>query len=251
VLGDTGTSSLGTFQLYVNGDVYTENFQYECMLKDIDKGIYKCNFEFQNDLNNFMYVLKVKANTFKHFAIVTTKLTAANRKMKSLNETVSKDFNLKDSADAEENKEDLQTMEYKIELELVEEKPMTFLEIDAFNELRVNVTTKPYLLDGYSGEIGCTMPITKNQLLIAKESIIEKTTEEAKLIVAKQIINSNCFFVFQIKEMMMLFLNEQAKLEIAKASYFKIYDVGNYYQLNDVLKEEASIKELNDFINTQ
>lgn len=111
------------FKLYVNGNLYSDGYEYECMLKDIDKGIYKCNFEFQYELFDFMYVLKVKANTFSHFAIVKTKLTAANRKFKSLNETISKDFNFKDSTEAEINKEAIQQMEFKLELNLVEEKP--------------------------------------------------------------------------------------------------------------------------------
>ncbi len=221
------------------------------MLKDIDKGVYKCNFEFQYELFDFMYVLKVKANTFSHFAIVKTKLTAANRKFKSLNETISKDFNLKDSTEAEVNKDAIQQMEFRLKLNLVEEKAMTFVDVDAFNELRVSVTTKPNLLVGYNGKVGCTTPITTEQLAIAKQSIIEKPTEETKLIVAKQIALSNCFFVSQFKEIMTLFINDKAKLEIAKASYGRVYDVGNYYQLNDLFEEESSIKSWNDFLNAQ
>lgn len=128
---------------------------------------------------------------------------------------------------------------------------MTFVDIDAFNELRVPVITKPNLLVGYNGEVECTTPMTTGQLVIAKQSIIEKPTEETKLIVAKQIILYNCFFVSQLKEIMTLFISDKAKLEVAKASYGRVYDVGNCYQLNDLFEEESSIKIWNDFLNAQ
>ncbi len=247
------TSEEFPFKISVNGDLYSEDYEYDCILKDFDAGLYRLSFEFQYELYNFNYVLKIKSNTYKHFKIEKALLTKAERKMKSLNETISKDLNIKDEEEAEANKAMLKYTDYKLLLELVEEKPMTFVDMDAFEQLRVEVNQNKSLLPGYHGLIACTTPMGEDQFQQAKQSIENKNTEESRLLVAKQIIGLNCFFVHQLKTMAMLFETDEAKLEIARLAFNKTYDIGNYYQLSDVFEKEESIAELNAIIqaNTQ
>ena len=247
------TSAEFPFKISVNGDLYSEDYEYDCILKDFDAGLYRLSFEFQYELYNFNYVLKIKSNTYKHFKIEKALLTKAERKMKSLNETISKDLNIKDEEEAEANKAMLKYTDYKLLLELVEEKPMTFVDMEAFEELRVEVNQNRSLLPGYHGLIACTTPMAEDQFLQAKQSIESKNTEESRLLVSKQIISLNCFFVHQLKAMAMLFETDEAKLEIARTAFNKTYDIGNYYQLSDVFEKEESIAELNAIIqaNTQ
>ncbi len=105
-------------------------------------------------------------------------------------------------------------------------------------------------LPGYEGDVGCQVPISKSEFESMKRSIGSKTFEESKLTLAKQVINSNCLFAQQVKEIMMLFTYEDSKLDYAKHAYSRTYDIGNYYKVNDAFTFESSIEELNDFINS-
>ena len=83
-----------------------------------------------------------------------------------------------------------------------------------------------------------------------KQSISSKSFEDSKLTMAKQVLNSNCLFSSQVKEIMMLFSFEDTRLELAKAGYGNTYDIGNYYKVNDAFTFESSIDELNAYINS-
>jgi hypothetical protein len=112
------------------------------------------------------------------------------------------------------------------------------------------VTTTPVVyLPGYTGPIGCPMPVDQSQFMSMKQSISSKSFEDSKLTVAKQIVGSNCLLCSQVKEIMMLFDFESTRLEFAKFAYIYTYDIGNYYQLNDAFEFESSIDELNKYIN--
>jgi len=106
-----------------------------------------------------------------------------------------------------------------------------------------------YVLPGYSGPVGCPMPMSPESFTTAKQSISSKSFEDSKLTIAKQIINNNCLLCSQVKDIMMLFGFEDTRLEFAKMAYKHTFDIGNYYQLNDAFKFESSIDDLNQYIN--
>jgi hypothetical protein len=108
-----------------------------------------------------------------------------------------------------------------------------------------------YVLPGYSGPTGCPMPLSSKEFSDVKASISSKTFDDTKLTIAKQVIGSNCLLCSQVKEIMLLFTFEDTRLELAKYGYGYTYDIGNYYKLNDAFTFEASIEELNTFINSQ
>lgn len=104
-------------------------------------------------------------------------------------------------------------------------------------------------LPGYSGAVGCPIPMSPQAFASAKQSIASKTFEDSKLTLAKQIMNTNCLLSSQVKEIMLLFTFEDTRLQLAKYAYGYTYDIGNYYQLNDAFTFESSIDELNAYIN--
>jgi hypothetical protein len=104
-------------------------------------------------------------------------------------------------------------------------------------------------LPGYSGPVGCAVPMSQQAFASAKQSIASKTFEDSKLTLAKQIMNTNCLLSSQVKEIMLLFTFEDTRLQLAKYAYGYTYDIGNYYQLNDAFTFESSIDELNAYIN--
>lgn len=108
--------------------------------------------------------------------------------------------------------------------------------------------TDHYVMPGYSGTVGCPWPMAPNDFESAKRSIAEKSFEDSKLTIAKQIIGSNCIISSQVKEIMMLFNFEETRLDFAKYAYKYTYDINNYYKVNDAFTFESSIEELNEHI---
>lgn len=108
-------------------------------------------------------------------------------------------------------------------------------------------TNTDYVMPGYSGVYGCRHPMSPADFESAKQSIKSKGFDESRLILAKQIIGSNCLLCSQIKELMGLMSFEETKLELAKFSWHHNLDKGNYYKLNDAFSFESSIEELNNY----
>lgn len=79
----------------------------------------------------------------------------------------------------------------------------------------------------------------------ATKSILARSTVEGKILSAKQIIGNNCLSVLQVKTIVKLFEGDETRLDIAKYAYNTTIDKGNYYKLNEVFTNEASIDELN------
>lgn len=118
------------------------------------------------------------------------------------------------------------------------------------NDAVVTKEPEAYHMAGYSGKIGCPWPMSDSDFNSAKSSIGSKDFEESKMTTAKQVCNSKCFTVAQVKEVMGLFSFEQSKLDFAKYAYTHTYDVGNYYQVNDAFGFESSIDDLNQYIQS-
>jgi hypothetical protein len=113
-----------------------------------------------------------------------------------------------------------------------------------------NNNNSTYVLQGYNGIYGCPAPMSGSDFQTAKNSITSKGFDESRLILAKQIIGSNCLLCKQIKDLMQLMSFEETKLELAKFAWHHNLDKGNYYQLNDAFGFESSIEELNQYIQT-
>jgi hypothetical protein len=109
-------------------------------------------------------------------------------------------------------------------------------------------TPPPSYLPGYSGPVGCPMPMSPNDFSGVKGSISSKSFEDSKLQIAKQVCGSNCLLSSQVREIMQLFSFEDSRLDFAKFAYGHTYDLGNYYKVNDAFQFESSIDELNRFI---
>ncbi|MFN5324596.1 MAG: DUF4476 domain-containing protein, partial [Bacteroidota bacterium] len=100
---------------------------------------------------------------------------------------------------------------------------------------------------GYTGPIGCPMPMPPSEFEGMKKTISSKSFEDSKMSIAKQVINSNCLTSQQVKEVVSLFTFEENKLEFAKYAYTRTYDISNYYKINDAFTFESSIEELNEY----
>ena len=106
-------------------------------------------------------------------------------------------------------------------------------------------------VDGYSGPVGCPMPMSHEDYEGAKRTISGKDFENDKLTIAKQIASSNCLTAGEVKGIMALFTFEDSKLDFAKFAYIHTYDKGNYYKVNDSFQFSSSTDALNQYINSQ
>ncbi len=110
---------------------------------------------------------------------------------------------------------------------------------------------EPYRMPGYTGPIGCAMPMSGTEFADAKKSIEDKPFEETKLTMAKQIGRDRCFSTDQVKSIMGVFSFEESKLDFAKWAYERTHDKGNYYKVNDAFNFSSSIDELNEHIQSR
>lgn len=105
-----------------------------------------------------------------------------------------------------------------------------------------------FVMPGYNGPVGCPWPMNDQDFMQAKQTIASKNFEDSKLSIAKQVINSNCLFSKQVREIMLLFSFEDTRLDLAKYAYGYTYDTGNFFTVNDAFQFESSVDELNDYI---
>lgn len=108
----------------------------------------------------------------------------------------------------------------------------------------------PAAVPGYSGPVGCPVPMSQNDFQRLKTTIDSKSFEDSKLTIAKQVLNNNCLVTSQVKEIMLLFSFEASRLDFAKHAYGFTYDIGNYFLVNDAFTFESSIDDLNNYIGS-
>jgi hypothetical protein len=106
-----------------------------------------------------------------------------------------------------------------------------------------------YYVPGYTGAIGCSMPMDNNAFDRAKNTIKNNSFESDMLSTSKQVASNNCLTVNQVVEIIELFSFESTKLEFAKFAYRYTYDIGNYYEVNNAFTYSSSKQELNNYIN--
>ncbi|HRH67212.1 MAG TPA: DUF4476 domain-containing protein [Bacteroidia bacterium] len=104
-------------------------------------------------------------------------------------------------------------------------------------------------VSGYTGPVGCPMPMAPGDFSSMKETIRTKDFENTKLTIAKQVLQNNCLTASQVREVLSLFDFENTKLEYAKYAYDHTYDIGNYYKVNDAFEFESSVDDLNKYIS--
>lgn len=110
---------------------------------------------------------------------------------------------------------------------------------------------EPYRMPGYTGPVGCDMPMSSAEFDDVKKSIESKGFEESKMTMVKQIGRDRCFSVDQVKGIMGLFSFEESKLDFAKFAYDRVHDKGNFYKVNDAFSFESTIDELNEYIQSR
>jgi hypothetical protein len=111
--------------------------------------------------------------------------------------------------------------------------------------------TQVVYVTGYSGKIGCPVPMSSGDFQSFKSTVESKSFEDSKLTISKQVLQNNCLTSAQVREVMKMFSFEDTRLQFAKFAYGHTYDIGNYYKVNDAFQFESSIDDLNGYISGQ
>jgi hypothetical protein len=97
----------------------------------------------------------------------------------------------------------------------------------------------------------CSYAMSSAEFDEAISSVESKTFEDDKFIVAKQICKANCMTSAQVRDMNKVFDFEDTKLDFAMFAYDYVYDVNNYYKVNDSFGFEMTIDELDEYLETK
>lgn len=82
----------------------------------------------------------------------------------------------------------------------------------------------------------------------ALDMIDDKTYDDDKVAIAKQIAKTNCLTAQQIKKIMKTMVYDDGRLEFAKYAYSYSYDPQNYFLVNDAFTYRSNVEELNKYI---
>ncbi len=102
----------------------------------------------------------------------------------------------------------------------------------------------PQYVQGYTGRIGCPMPMGPQDFELAKQTLSSTAFESTRLEVAKQIAGSNCLTSSQVRELVGLFTFESNRLDLAKYAFSRTYDVDNYHVVSQAMGYSSSQSEL-------
>ena len=120
----------------------------------------------------------------------------------------------------------------------------TIEEVISTDYLDLNSVSK------YKGKVGCPFAITMDQFDEVKKIIENKEDEEVRYSTAKQLIATNCMFVWHVREILLIFEEEIKKVDLAKYAYSYTHDIESYKLLSDIFNYESSVEELFEYIST-
>ncbi len=126
------------------------------------------------------------------------------------------------------------------------------ININIHNNVTGNPAMSVMYVPDYNGPVGCTPPVTEERFGNMLQAIDKQSFEDSKLRVAKQIIKQNdCMTVNQLVQILRLFDFDQNKLKLAKYAYHYIYDLENFYKVNNVFEFESNVQALDKYIQSQ
>ncbi|HMQ80828.1 MAG TPA: DUF4476 domain-containing protein [Ignavibacteria bacterium] len=104
--------------------------------------------------------------------------------------------------------------------------------------------------DQYSATDECRYKVMKkDDFKDLKSTINNRNFESYNSTIVKSAIDNNYFTSEQVVELLRYFTFEDTKLEIAKYSYKKVCDQGNFFKVYDAFDFESSVTELKNYIS--
>lgn len=96
----------------------------------------------------------------------------------------------------------------------------------------------------------CNQPLSFQQFQQRYRQIKGRTTDQSKLQLANQLVKSYCFSSEQIKEIALLFDDDNYRLQFAQAAYNNTTDKDNFYEVYDAFIYYSNVFRLHDFVSS-
>ncbi len=114
-------------------------------------------------------------------------------------------------------------------------------------------TTVPSLQSARSTSIrgNCAGLTNQSTYQQARKTIAEKSFDDTRLTLARQVVKSHCLSAVMIRDLMSIFSFEDSRLQLAKYAVDYCYDPENYFVVNDSFTFESSIDELNEYLESR
>jgi hypothetical protein len=111
--------------------------------------------------------------------------------------------------------------------------------------------TNTVYVDGYSGKIGCSQPVSSERFKSMMESVNNASFAEDQVRVAKRILKTNCLTIDNLVLILEEISFDEDQLELAKFAYEHVYDLDNYYKVYNVFSFSKSGEELEEYIDNK
>lgn len=106
----------------------------------------------------------------------------------------------------------------------------------------------PHAGSSYSGPCNCTFPISRESFAQALRTLRQETFDQTRLEIAKTIARQNCLLAQDVREMMLVFTFEDARLDLAKFAYDYTHDLANYFVVSEAFEFSSSKEDLMRYI---
>jgi len=97
----------------------------------------------------------------------------------------------------------------------------------------------------------CNNPISTSYFNTEYSNISSMSNATSKINYATNFANNNCLYSNQIKQITMVFSNDQDKLTFAKAAYKNCWDKDNFYDVYDAFAYFSNVFRLHDYVISQ
>jgi len=96
----------------------------------------------------------------------------------------------------------------------------------------------------------CNQSLSSQQFQQRYRQIKGRTTDQSKLQLTNQLVKSYCFSSEQIKEIALLFDDDNYRLQFAQAVYNNTTDKNNFYEVYDAFIYYSNVFRLHDFVSS-
>jgi len=93
-------------------------------------------------------------------------------------------------------------------------------------------------------KLGCTIILSKSEFEIHKKGIINKRYDSERLRFARNLFDTYCFNVNELRQCMELFKSDIDRKELALYAFDRIYDPWNFYLISGSFVSESRVAEL-------
>jgi len=104
------------------------------------------------------------------------------------------------------------------------------------------------VLSLYSQQKPCKTPIAAQSFQQKYIQIKNQQNDKKKLLIAKQLVRTDCFSSAQVKEIAALFQNDTERLDFAKSAFNSVVDKENFYDVYDAFVYYSMVFRLHEYV---